>query len=398
MNKGALSDLLVLDLSRILAGPYCSMMLGDLGALVIKVEQPGRGDGTRQWGPPWAGGESAYYLSVNRNKRSLAVDLGTAQGRDLIRELATKSDVLIENFKAGTMEKWGLAYDDLSETNPALVYCSITGYGHTGPYRDRPGYDFIIQAQGGAMSITGPVDGPPYKVGVAIVDITAGMFAVTSILAALHERAASGLGQHIDIALFDSQIAWLANVGSNYLVTGEPPDRYGNAHPNIVPYETFEAKDGWFALAVGNDEQFRRLCTLLGREDLGEDPRYASNAQRVENRDRLVPLLQQVFAQQTARHWLDQLLEAKIPCAPINTIDEVFADPQARHRGMLMEVDHPKIGRLKLAGSPLKLSRTPVDSNQPPPTLGQHSDELLAQLLEMKEAEIRELRLQGIIS
>jgi formyl-CoA transferase len=373
-------------------------MLGDLGAQVVKVEQPGRGDGTREWGPPWAGGESAYYLSINRNKRSLAVDLGQPRGREIIRKLAAKADVLIENFKFGTMANWGLAYDDLSEVNPALIYCSITGYGHTGPDRDRPGYDFIIQAQGGVMSITGPAEGPPYKVGVAIVDITAGLYAATSILAALHERAASGLGQHIDIALFDSQIAWLANVGGNYLVTGERPGRYGNAHPNIVPYETFEAKDGWFALAVGNDAQFRRLCALIGREDLAEDPQYATNARRVENRDRLVPRLQEVLSRRRVQEWLDALLEAGIPCAPINCIDQVFADPQALYRDMLVEIPHPTIGNLQMAGSPLKLGRTPIQFSQAPPTLGQHSDEILTNLLGLGGAEIRDLRSAGIIA
>jgi formyl-CoA transferase len=398
MEFGALSDLLVLDLSRILAGPYCSMMLGDLGATVIKVERPGTGDGSRQWGPPWAGEESAYFISVNRNKQSLALNLEQEEGREIIRSLASEADVLIENFKVGTMDGWGLGYGDLCEINPGLIYCSITGYGQTGPYRDRPGYDFMIQAQGGVMSITGPVEGPPYKVGVAIVDISAGMYAATAILAALHERAQSGEGQHIDIALLDSQIAWLANVASNYLVTGERPGRFGNAHPNIVPYETFEASDGWFALAVGNDRQFRRLCAVVGRPDLAEDPRYETNAQRVEHRHILVPSLQEEFSARTVDEWLAELLRVGIPSAPINAIDKVLADPQAVHRGMVVEVQHPEVGALKLTGSPLKLSRTPVEYRQAPPSLGQHSEAILRRLLSYSDGKIQNLRAKGVIA
>lgn len=398
MQSGALSDLLVLDLSRILAGPYCSMMLGDLGATVIKVERPGTGDGSRQWGPPWAGEESAYFISVNRNKESLAVDLEQAEGREIVRALASKADVLIENFKVGTMGRWGLDYEDLGDTNPGLVYCSITGYGQTGPYRDRPGYDFMIQAQGGVMSITGPVEGPPSKVGVAIVDISAGMYAAAAILGALHERARSGQGQHIDIALLDSQIAWLANVASNYLVAGEPPGRFGNAHPNIVPYETFQASDGWFALAVGNDRQFRRLCAVVGRPELGEDPRYATNAGRVQHREKLVASLQEAFRGRSIQEWLAELLQAGIPSAPINTIDKVLTDPQAVHREMVVEMQHPQAGALRLAGSPLKLSRTPVVYRQAPPSLGQHSEEILKRLLSLDDGRIQSLRAKGVIA
>jgi formyl-CoA transferase len=398
MQSGALSDLLILDLSRILAGPYCSMVLGDLGATVVKVERPGTGDGSRQWGPPWAGEESAYFISVNRNKQSLALDLEQEEGREIIRSLASKADVLIENFKVGTMEGWGLGYAQLKDVNSALIYCSITGYGQTGPYRERPGYDFMIQAQGGVMSITGPAQGPPYKVGVAIVDISAGMYAATAILAALHERARSGLGQHIDIALLDSQIAWLANVASNYLVTGEPPGRFGNAHPNIVPYETFEASDGWFALAVGNDRQFRRLCAVIGRPDLGEDPRFETNARRVQHRDILVPMLGETFRLRPIADWLARLLGAGIPCAPINSIDRVLTDPQAIHREMVVEVEHPEVGSLKLTGSPLKLGRTPPEYRLPPPALGQHSETILRRLLSYDEGKIRSLRAKGVIA
>ncbi len=398
MQSGALSDLLILDLSRILAGPYCSMMLGDLGATVIKVERPGTGDGSRQWGPPWAGEESAYFISVNRNKQSLALDLEQEEGREIVGSLASKADVLIENFKVGTMAGWGLGYEQLRDVNSALIYCSITGYGQTGPYRERPGYDFMIQAQGGVMSITGPAEGPPYKVGVAIVDISAGLYAAIAILAALHDRARSGLGQHIDIALLDSQIAWLANVASNYLVTGEPPGRFGNAHPNIVPYETFEASDGWFALAVGNDRQYRRLCAVIERPDLGEDPRFETNAQRVQHRDVLVPSLGEAFRRRPVAAWLADLLAADIPCAPINSIDRVLTDPQAIHREMVVEVEHPEAGSLKLTGSPLKLGRTPPQYRQPPPTLGQHSEAILKRLLSYDDGKIRSLRAKGVIA
>jgi formyl-CoA transferase len=320
------------------------------------------------------------------------------EGREIIRSLASKADVLIENFKVGTMEGWGLGYAQLKDVNSALIYCSITGYGQTGPYRERPGYDFMIQAQGGVMSITGPAQGPPYKVGVAIVDISAGMYAATAILAALHERARSGLGQHIDIALLDSQIAWLANVASNYLVTGEPPGRFGNAHPNIVPYETFEASDGWFALAVGNDRQFRRLCAVIGRPDLGEDPRFETNARRVQHRDILVPMLGETFRLRPIADWLARLLGAGIPCAPINSIDRVLTDPQAIHREMVVEVEHPEVGSLKLTGSPLKLGRTPPEYRLPPPALGQHSETILRRLLSYDEGKIRSLRAKGVIA
>jgi len=392
-----LEDIRVVDLSRVLAGPYCTMVLGDLGAEVIKIERPEGGDGSRLWGPPWAGGESAYYLCVNRNKKSVTINLKSERGRQIIRELVKKSDILIENFLVGRTEKWGLDYASLSEINPRLIYCSITGYGQYGPYKDRAGYDFIIQAQGGIMSITGPVDGPPMKVGVAIVDVTAGLFAAAAILAALHEREHSGRGQYIDIALLDSQVAWLINVGSNYLVSGQVPRRYGNAHPNIVPYEPFETKEGWIALGVGSDAQWRRFCQLANCPELAEDPRFATNPKRVENREALIPILRELFKRKTAQEWLDLLLEAKIPCAPINTIDKVFADPQVLARDMLVEVPHPTAGKVKLAGSPLKLSRTPVRIKQPPPLLGEHTEEVLSTLLGYSSEEIKELRAEGII-
>jgi len=392
-----LADLLVLDLSRVLAGPFATMLLADLGAEVIKVERPGKGDDTRQWGPPWAGGESAYYLSTNRNKKSITLNLKSEQGRQIVRQLAQKADVLVENWRVGTMEEWGLGYETLKALNPGLIYCAITGYGQTGPHRDRPGYDFIIQAEGGIMSITGPVEGPPMKVGVAIVDLTAGMFANISILAALHERARSGQGQYVDIGLLDSQVTWLANVASNYLISGERPGRYGNAHPNIVPYEPFPTSDGWIAVGVGNDRQWQRLCELAGWDDLAADARFSTNPQRVEHRQILVPVLQQRFRTRSSTEWHEALLAAGIPCGPINAIDQVFADAQVLARDMLVELPHPTAGTVRLTGSPLKLSRTPVRIEEPPPLLGQHTEEVLNRHLGYTEAEISHLREQGVV-
>ncbi len=395
--KPPLSDVLVIDLSRVLAGPYCTMMLGDLGAKIIKIEAPVIGDGSRLWGPPWAGGESAYYLCVNRNKKSITLNLKSEKGREIVRELVRKGDILVENFRVGTMERWGLDYESLRKIKPGLIYCSITGYGQYGPYKDRPGYDFIIQAQGGIMSITGPVEGPPMKVAVAIVDVTAGLYAAVAILAALHEREHSGEGQHIDIALLDSQVAWLINVGSNYLVSGEVPKRYGNAHPNIVPYEPFETRDGWIALGVGTDHQWRRFCKLAGCEELGNDPRFVTNPKRVENREALIPLLQRVFKKKNAQEWLKLLLEAGIPCAPINNVKEVFEDSQVRARDMVVELPHPTAGTVRLAGSPLKLSRTPARMEQPPPLLGQHTEEVLSKYLGYTPADLARLQDEGVI-
>ena len=393
----ALSDIMVLDLSRVLAGPYCTMMLADLGADVIKVEVPERGDDTRQWGPPFTGGEAAYYLSVNRGKKSITLNLKAERGREIVRQLAERADVLIENFRAGTMDEWGLGYTTLRAANPGLVYCAITGYGQTGPYRDRPGYDFIIQAQGGIMSITGPEEGPPMKVGVAIVDMTAGLYAAVSILAALHERVASGQGQYVDIALLDAQVAWLANVGGNYLVSGRRPGRYGNAHANIVPYETFATQDGWIAVAVGNDRQWQHLCAFGGWTDLAGDARFSTNPLRVENRQLLIPILQSRFEKRASAEWETGLLAAGIPCAPINAVDQVFADPQVLARDMLVELPHPTAGSVRLAGSPLKLSRTPVHLHEPPPLLGQHTAEVLGDYLHYSPDEIAELQTQGIV-
>ncbi len=394
----ALNGIKVLDLSRVLAGPYCSMMLGDMGADVIKVERPGAGDDTRQWGPPEAGGEAAYYLCVNRNKRSITVDLKKEQGREIIRSLAAKSDILIENYKVGTLPKMGLGYEDLKKINPGLIYCSITGFGQNGPYKDKPGYDFMIQGMGGVMSITGDPDGPPMKVGVAIVDITAGLFACSAILAALYHRTVTGRGQYIDVALLDAVVAWLANVGSNYLVSGEIPKRYGNAHPNIVPYEPFKCKDGtYIALAVGNDRQWQDFCRLAGLDSLADDPRFATNPQRVIHRKELIPLVAQAMLQKTGDEWLEALDRLKIPCGPINTLDRVFSDPQVLAREMVAEVPHPAAGSVKLVASPMKFSDTPCVIERHPPLLGEHTEEILQEELGFSHEEIRRLREQGVI-
>lgn len=374
-----LAGVRVLDMSRVLAGPYCTMMLGDLGADVIKVESP-EGDDTRRWGPPYQGTESAYYLCCNRNKRSIVLDLRTSDGLDTARRLALRSHVLVENFKLGGMEKWGLGYEALAHANPGLVYCSISGYGRTGPQAALPGYDYVMQGEGGVMSFTGEPDAPPAKVGVAIVDLTAGMFALSAILAALRVRDATGRGQRIDLSLFESHLAWLANVGSNYLVTGEVPPRLGNAHPNIVPYQTFQTADSWIIVAVGNDQQWQRFCHVIGRPELPSDERFATNPGRVRYRDELVPLLAEVLRRDSNAGWIARLQEAGVPCGPVNNVAQALESEQARARGMVQEVDHPGIGPLRLVASPLKLESTPPSIRRPPPMLGEHTSEILREL------------------
>ena len=377
-----LTGIRVLDLSRVLAGPYCTMVLGDLGANVIKVESP-EGDETRGWGPPFTGGargESAYYLCVNRNKRSIVVDFKTEEGRKIIHELIRRSDVLVENFRPGTLRRFNLDFDSASAINPKLIYCSITGFGETGPLRDKPGYDFMIQAMGGLMSITGDPGGEPMKVGVAVADLFAGQYAVIAILAALQARAQTGRGQHLDISLFDSQVGMLANVASNYLISGNLPKRYGNAHANIVPYQSFQTSDAWFVVAVGNDKQFEKLCGVMGQWDLMQDARFVTNADRVEHRSELISILKPIFLTRTANEWLAILENAGIPCGPINTLDKVFAEPQVEAREMLIHLQDPEIGDLRLVGSPLKFGDTPVEYRLPPPRLGEHTDEVLKEL------------------
>ena len=369
----------VLDLSRVLAGPYCTMVLGDLGADVIKVEPP-EGDETRGWGPPFAEGESAYYLCVNRNKRGIVINLKTDEGKKILRDLALQSDVLVENFRPGTLKKFGLDFETLHELNPKLIYCSITGFGQTGSMKDKPGYDFMIQALGGLMSITGEPDGEPMKTGVAVVDLFAGQNAIIAILAALQARTLTGRGQQLDIALFDSQLGWLANVASNYLISGKLPKRHGNAHANIVPYQSFQASDWWFAIAVGNDRQFARLCDLIGKPGFAADEKFATNSARVQNRAELIPLLIDIFKTASVSDWLARLDEAEIPCGPIQNFEQVFSMPVVGEREMLVKMEHPTIGKLPLVGSPLKMSETPVEFRLPPPLMGEHTEEVLREL------------------
>ena len=399
-----LNNIRILDITRALAGPYCTMMLGDLGADVIKVERPVSGDESRGWGPPFVGkpygpypGESAYFIAANRNKRSLTVNIQSAEGQEIIRQLAGISDVLVENYRTGDLDKLGLGYSDLHRLHPKLIYCSISGYGRTGPYAERPGYDAIIQAEGGMMSITGPVDGPPSRVGIPIIDITSGMFAATAILAALHARDLTGEGQQVDISLFDSHIALLANAASNYLVGGEPPRRLGNAHPNIAPYEAFSARDGWFILGAANERQWELLCDMLGRPDLKTDSRFVSNGARVANREALVDELNKIFSQRDVNEWLADLTQAGLPCSSINSLPQVFAHPQAQAREMTLESDHPTAGTVRLTGFPYKLSQTPAEIHRPPPLLGEHTEEVLTGLLDYSPEGVASLRDKGAI-
>lgn len=389
--EAALSGIKVLDFSRVLAGPYCTMLLADFGADIIKIENPDGGDDTRQWGPPWLDGQSAYYLSINRNKRSLALDLKHPRGIEIASRLAKRADVVVENFRTGSMAKYGLDYERLSKINPGIIYCSITGYGQTGPYSDQAGYDFVMQAEGGLMSITGPIEGPPYKTGVAIVDITAGLFASHAILAALHFREKTGFGQYIDVALLDAQVGWLANVAQNYLVSGKTPIRYGNAHANIVPYEVFQTVDGYLALAVGNDRQFQTLCQILGRKDLRADPHFGSNPGRVEYRAILIPELQAEFRKRNTDEWIRLLRERNIPAGPINDVDQALNHPQVLSRGMIQEVNRPGARPIKLVGPVSKLSLTPASIRSVPPRLGENSYDVLKNELNLSTTEIENL-------
>lgn len=385
-----LAGIRVLDLSRVLAGPWCTQNLADLGADVIKIERPGTGDDTRTWGPPYLKddngndtSESAYYLSTNRNKRSVAIDFSRPEGAELVREMAKQCDILVENFKLGGLKKYGLDYDTLKEINPKLIYCSITGFGQTGPLASLPGYDFMIQGMGGLMSITGERDdlpgGGPQKAGVAVTDVITGMYATVAVLGALHERNRSGLGQYIDLALLDSHIAMLANQNLNYMTSGVAPRRYGNAHQNIVPYQVFEASDGHLIVAVGNDGQFRAYCEVLGRPDLADNPDYATNSQRLRNRDELVPVLVDIMKKKPRDHWLDALQDVGVPCGPINNLDEVFDHPQVKAREIWREIEHPVAGKAPTAANPIRYSDTPIEYRMAPPLLGQHTDEVLAE-------------------
>ena len=359
-SEPLLEGVRVIDLTRILAGPYCTMLLGDLGADVIKIEVPERGDDTRQWGPPFtAGGQSAYFLAANRNKRSLTLDLKSDRGMEILKALIQTGDVLIENFRAGTLEKWGLGYEQLQELKPDLVYCTVTGYGYTGPYRDRPGYDFVVQALGGFMSVTGPEDGQPYRAGIAIADLASGIYASNAVLASLFARERTGKGQRIDISLLDCQIALMSYVASNNLVSKEPPRRFGNAHPNIVPYEVFEAKNGYFAFAAGNDQQWKKFCNAVDHEHWETDERFSTNPARLENRTELVGLLNELFATHTIKHWVDLCESIGLPASPINTMDAALADPQVIARELVVEVPHHTEGSIPLLRSPLNIPTAP---------------------------------------
>jgi formyl-CoA transferase len=388
----------VLDLSIILAGPYCTMILGDQGAEVIKVERPDTGDDTRTWGPPFVGGESAYYLCCNRNKKSIAVDLKAKQGRELIQELARTSDVFIENFTPGLVKKLGLDYETLRKINPRLVYASISAYGQDGPYRDRPGYDMVLSAVGGLMYITGEHDGNPCKVGVAITDVLTGVYASGAITSALLWRERSGKGQHLDISLLDTQVSGLANIASNYLVAGKEAQRWGTAHESIIPYQVFNAKDRPIAIAAANQKLWSSFCIALGKWDWVDDILFESNPKRVENRDKLLPLIEAELVKKTCDEWMDILVKAAVPCGPVNDMEHLFADPQVKHRNMIAEVPHPTIGTLRLGGVPIKYSETPGSIRRHPPLLGEHTDEVLAELLEYSTEKIEALRAEGVVA
>ena len=405
---GPLEGVRVLDLTRVLAGPWAAQNLADLGAEVIKLERPKKGDDSRAFGPPWlkdAQGcdtsESAYFACANRGKKSLTLDLAHPRGQAIARELAAKCDVLLENFKFGDLDRYGLGYSQLREVNPGLIYCSVTGFGHTGPWRERPGYDFMIQGMGGLMSVTGERDdrpgGGPQKAGIPIADLITGMYASIAVCAALAHRANTGVGQHLDLALFDSLVAVLANQGGNYLATGKPPGRLGNDHPNIAPYQVFRTADGSLILACGNDNLFRKFCEVAGCLALADDARFASNGKRVENRVELTRLLNEVFLKRPTKEWIARLEAAGVPCGPINDLSQVFSEPQALARGLRMELPHPSAGKVSLVRSPMRFSQTPVEHGVPPPTLGQHTDEVLRGLLGRSEAEIQRLRAEAII-
>jgi formyl-CoA transferase len=399
-----LEQIRVLDITRALAGPYCTMMLGDLGAEVIKVEAPGTGDESRSWGPPFAGkpygpypGESAYFIAANRNKLSITVNLKSIDGQKIIRQLVEISDVFVENFRTGVLDKMGLGYDDLQKLNQRLIYCSISGYGRNGPYADRPGYDAILQAEGGLMSITGPSDGPPSRAGIPIVDITTGMFSSTAILAALRARDLTGKGQLVDMSLFDAHVALLANVGSNYLIGGNAPRRLGNAHPNLTPYEAFQARDRWFVLGAANERQWEILCQVIGHPELINDARFITNADRLANRESLLNILNKTLITRDANEWLAEFIRAGLPCGSINSIPEVFENPQTQARNLVITVEHPTAGPVMLAGFPYKFSDTPAEIHHPPPLLGEHTAKVLVELLGYSPENVSHFQEQGAI-
>jgi crotonobetainyl-CoA:carnitine CoA-transferase CaiB-like acyl-CoA transferase len=406
--SGPLAGIRVLDLSRVLAGPWCTQILADLGAEVIKIERPGTGDETRHWGPPWlkdregkASEQSAYYLSANRGKNSVTVDIATPDGRELVRELAAKSDILVENFKTGSLAAKGLGYEDLSAVNPGLIYCSITGFGQTGPMANYAGYDYLVQAQSGLMSITGVADGNPgagpQRVGLAVSDLTTGMNATIGILSALHHRTNTGEGQYIDMALLDVQVSWLANQGLNYFCGDKVPQRTGEYHPNLSPYQPFPTRDGQVIIAVGNDAQFRRLCDAAGVPELADDERFATNPQRVSNREALVEALCAVTRTRTSREWMDVLVTVSVPCGPIQNIGEVFEDPQVNARGMKVELEHPSLGTVPGIANPIKFSRTHQEYTKAPPLLGEDTESILARVLSKTPEQIELLKRGNVV-
>ncbi|SIT38427.1 L-carnitine dehydratase/bile acid-inducible protein F [Paraburkholderia piptadeniae] len=405
---GALSHIRVLDLTRVLAGPWCAQTLADFGADVIKVERPGAGDDTRHWGPPYLKTpdgadtrEAAYYLAANRNKRSVTIDISTPEGQKIVRELAAQSDVVLENYKVGQLKKYGLDYESLKAVKPDIIYCSVTGFGQTGPYAQRAGYDFIIQGIGGFMSVTGERDGlpggGPQKAGVAIADLMTGMYSSVAVLTALAHRERTGEGQYIDMALLDVQVAMLANMNSNFLASGKPPVRWGNAHPNIVPYQTFQTSDSWIIVAVGNDGQFRKFVEAGHRVDLADDDRFATNPARVRNREILVPILAEMVRTRSKHEWIGALEAAGVPCGPINDLDEVFDNEQVVARGMQVQLPHPSGGTVKLVRNPIRMSATPPEAQAHPPTLGEHTEAILRDVLGYDDAHIEALRDQSVI-
>jgi crotonobetainyl-CoA:carnitine CoA-transferase CaiB-like acyl-CoA transferase len=402
-GTGALAGLRVLDLSRVLAGPWATQTLGDLGAEIIKIERPGCGDDTRAWGPPEieGAGYSAYFAGANRNKRSVTINLAKPAGQELVAALARTSDVFVENFKVGAAARFGLDYATLNKANPRLVYCSITGFGQSGPYASRAGYDAMIQGMGGLMSITGGPDtvpgGGPQKVGVAIVDLTTGLYAVIAILAALQQRQRTTLGQHIDLALFDVSAAMLANQGMNFLATGVTPERHGNAHPNIVPYQDFPTRDGWLMLAIGNDQQFAQFCRFAGYPEWSEDPRFATNRQRLAHREALIPILSALTKARSTREWIEALEPLGVPCGPINDVAQVFSDPQARARGLRVDIPSGALHAVPSIASPLRLSAAPAQYHLPPPALGAHTRDVLSEILGLSTTQLDALSEQGVI-
>ena len=392
----ALEGVVILDLSRALAGPYCTMMLADMGAEIIKLEMPGKGDDSRAWGPPFVKGESAYFMSVNRNKKSLTLNLKKEKSREIIHKLIKQADVIIENFRPGTMEKLGLSYNEVTELNHEIIYCSISGFGQDGPYRLLPGMDQVLQGMGGLMSITGEPEGPPTKVGVAVADIAGGMFAAYAIMIALYHKEKTGKGQKIDISLLDCQIAWLTYQAGSYFASGEIPKPLGSGHPVIVPYQAFKAKDVYFNIAVGNDQLWQKFYAAVGLEGIKDDINFATNAKRVENRDELVNIIANLFKTKNGEEWLKILTDAGVPCGPINNLFDIFKDPQVLHRQMVQELTHPKVGKIKLTGIPTKLSDTPGEILTPPPVLGQHNKEILIGL-GYTDKNIDEMQKEGVI-